>query len=307
MSPACNLGIVDRRRAPRLLTLACERSCANGVAKVSDPVDPKAERTGEALNEALAEHRAHVDAVLPSGDPEAIKNLYVELGDLLDRAVAGDPEGIPALSFPEIAPVLTELAADFGPRVLDAGCGPNPIFSIMLARSRFVVSLDISWSIVRLAVQRAKAAGMHVHGVVGDLEALPFRDGSFNGSVCEDTIEHLPDDRKGASELARVLAPGGRVILGTPNKVRLDVLTAKVRDRFSGRRKPASAYYAASSHLREYTWGSLERLTRPWFTVRRRATVGWTGGRRSEIATRIVQSGPLRRLGRMILLDLVKR
>ncbi len=274
---------------------------------MSDPGDTGAEPQSDALGEALAEHRAHVDEVLPSGNPEAIKNLYVELGDLLDRAVGGDAEGIPALSFPEIAPVLGELAADLGPRVLDAGCGPNPIFSIMLAPSRFIVSLDISWSIVRLAVQRAKAAGFTVRGVVGDLEALPFRDCAFNGSVCEDTIEHLPDDSKGASELARVLAKGGRVILGTPNRVRLDVLRARWRDRLAGRRKPASAYYAATSHLREYTWRSLERLVQPWFKVRRRATVGWTGGRRSQIATRLVQSGPLRRIGRMILLDLEKR
>ncbi len=273
---------------------------------MSDQKQPADDQHEEAVQEALAEHRAQVDQVLPSGDPDKIKHLYVDLGDMLNRAVEGDSEAIPQLSFPEIGPVLGRLAADLGPRVLDAGCGPNPIFSIMLAPSRFMVSLDISWSIVRLGVQRAKAVGVTVHGVVGDLEALPFRDGSFDGSVCEDTIEHLPNDRKGASELARVLRPGGRVILGTPNRVRLDVLTARWRDRRAGTRKPPSAYYAATSHLREYTWRSLEKLVRPFFNIRGRATVGWTGGPRSRLASRLVQSGPLRRLGRMILLDLDK-
>ncbi len=273
---------------------------------MSDHEQPAEDQHEEAVQEALAEHRAQVDQVLPSGDPDKIKHLYVDLGDMLNRAVEGDSEAIPQLSFPEIGPVLGRLAADLGPRVLDAGCGPNPIFSIMLAPSRFMISLDISWSIVRLGVQRAKAAGLVVHGVVGDLEALPFRNGSFDGSVCEDTIEHLPNDRKGASELARVLRPGGRVILGTPNRIRLDVLSERWRDRRAGRRKPASAYYAATSHLREYTWGSLERLVRPFFKIRGRATVGWTGGPRSRLASQLVQKGPLRRLGRMILLDLEK-
>ncbi|MEX0874349.1 MAG: methyltransferase domain-containing protein [Actinomycetota bacterium] len=274
---------------------------------MTDPKNPEHDPAADALGEALAEHRARVDQVLPSGDPGAIKQLYVELGQLLEDAVGSDPGAIPALSFPEIAPVLGGLAADLGPRVLDAGCGPNPIFSIMLAPSRFMVSLDISWSIVRLAVSRAEAAGVKVHGVVGDLEALPFREGVFDGSVCEDTIEHLPDDRSGASELARVLAPGGRVILGTPNRVRLDVLIARWRHRRSGERRPASSYYAATSHLREYTWRSLERLVRPWFNVRQRASVGWTHERYARTASRLVRHWPFRQFGRMVLLDLEKR
>jgi hypothetical protein len=89
--------------------------------------------------------------------------------------------------------------------------------------------------------------------------------------------------------------------------VRLDVLVARWRDRRSGRPRPASHYFAATSHLREYTWKSLERLMRPWFTVRQRGSVGWTEQRYARTTSRLVRHWPFRQFGRMVLLDLEKR
>lgn len=267
------------------------------------------DRPPETFGDAIAAHRERVEDVLPGGDPDEIKKLYVELGSLIDAAVEGDASEVPALSFPEIKPVIDAMSADLRGRVLDAGCGPNPIFSIMLARrpENTVLSLDISFEIVRLAVARAEREGVRVLGVVGDVEALPFRASVIDACVCEDTIEHLPDDAKGAEELARVLTPRGRLILGTPNKVRLDVLRAKLRDRLRGHGRPASAYYAASSHLREYTWLTLERVVAPWFTVRGRETVGWSGGPRARLVSSLVRRWPFRWVGRMVILDATPR
>ena len=265
------------------------------------------DRSGGSFGDAIKAHRARVAEVLPTGDAAEIKRLYVELGELLNRG--GDDSDIPPLSFPEIGPVIGVMSESLCGRVLDAGCGPNPVFSIMLGArdGRTIISLDISPGIVRLAVDRARKAGVDVFGVVGDLEALPFRDGVIDGCVCEDTIEHVPDDMKGASELARVLRPGGRLILGTPNRVRLDVIVRKVRDRFRGERRPASDYYAATSHLREYTWTALERVVAPWFTVKDRVTVGWSNSVGGRIASVLVERWPLRWFGRMVIMDLEPR
>jgi SAM-dependent methyltransferase len=168
---------------------------------------------------------------------------------------------------------------------------------------RTVVGLDIGLGTLRLALAQSRRAGVDLLGVVGDVEALPFRSGAFSGGVCDDTIEHLPDDSTGASELGRVLAPGGRMVVATPNRWRLDVVVRKVRDRSRGRRRPASAYFAADSHLREYSWRQLTRLMSPHVEMKRRATVGWSGGGVRLIASKLVDLPGGRWFSRMLVVE----
>ena len=267
------------------------------ASELSGPAIP------EAVEEALERHREQVAEVLPSGDPGAIKRLYVELGDLLESAVADAPGDTPVLSLPETAPVVLGLLDGVHGRILDAGCGPNPAVSIELGRDadKTVVALDIGLGTVRLARSIAEQAGVRLLAVVADVEALPFADGAFAGSVCDDTIEHLPNDRLGAAELSRVMAPGGRAVIATPNRLSLEVLWRKGADRLRGRSQPASAYYAASSHLREYTWTGLDRVLHPSFRVLQRASVGWGGGWKRRLATRMTSRPPLRSFSRMIV------
>ncbi|MET0997984.1 MAG: class I SAM-dependent methyltransferase [Marmoricola sp.] len=53
-------------------------------------------------------------------------------------------------------------------------------------------------------------------GVCGSATALPFRDEAFDVVAAFDVIEHCDDDRGAVSEIARVLAPGGRLMLSVP-------------------------------------------------------------------------------------------
>ncbi len=77
------------------------------------------------------------------------------------------------------------------------------------------VGVDLALSTTRLA--RANCNGHNVKMLVGDVRELPFRDGTFDYIYSMGTIEHFPDYRKAAAELYRVLAPGGRAIIGVPN------------------------------------------------------------------------------------------
>ncbi|MFA5785653.1 MAG: class I SAM-dependent methyltransferase [Actinomycetota bacterium] len=256
------------------------------------------------VEDILTQHRAHVDRVLPTGDSAAIKALYVELGGSLESSL-GDSEAPPLLSFPETLPVVVDLLSEARGLILDAGCGPNPAVSLALGRVAgcTMVALDISLGSVRLARAFAGRAGVSLRGVVGDLEALPFRSGAFDAAVCDDTVEHLPDDRVGVRELARVVAAGGHVVVATPNRHNLQVLCWRARDWVRGRRRPTSAYFAASSHLREYGWREFEGLVEPSLVIRRRATVAWSRGWKGRLASRLVRRGPLRRLGRVIVIE----
>jgi SAM-dependent methyltransferase len=81
---------------------------------------------------------------------------------------------------------------------------------VLAESGRFAVGIDAS------AVPLSLAGGGHSSRVRGDATALPFRDNSFDLAVALDVLEHLDDDRAGAAELLRVVAPGGAAILFVP-------------------------------------------------------------------------------------------
>lgn len=252
----------------------------------------------------LARHQADSPAVLAAGDPDAIKALYVDLGDLWWASRGAGASAAPVLSAPETAPAVLGRLASLRGLVLDAGCGPNPAVSIGLAGepTRTVVAMDIGWGTVRTAQASAAGQGLALLGVAADVERLPFRDGAFDGVVCDDTLEHLPDDVAGAGELARVQRRSGTALLATPNRHSVAVVMAKGRDRVRGVRKPAASYFCSNSHLREYTWAEFERLVGTAFRVRARVPVGWHDGRKARL-TPLLRLGPLRRLSQMIVLE----
>ncbi len=103
---------------------------------------------------------------------------------------------------------------EHGTRLLDAGSGPIQ-YPEYLAYSRGFgcrVCLDIS----RLAlIEARRRIGGHGRFVVGDIVALPFRAGTFDGVVSLHTVHHLPEGEQPAAirELRRVLSAGGRGVV----------------------------------------------------------------------------------------------
>jgi dolichol-phosphate mannosyltransferase len=102
---------------------------------------------------------------------------------------------------------VMDLIANQG-RVLDIGCGSSRIIGALPEAS---VAVDILQRKLRYA-RRFKRALVHASGF-----ALPFPDASFPCVLCSQVIEHVPKDSPILDELCRVLAPGGRLVLGTPD------------------------------------------------------------------------------------------
>jgi SAM-dependent methyltransferase len=107
---------------------------------------------------------------------------------------------------------VTELMAGEG-AVLDVGCGSSHIIG---ALPRGSVALDI------LANKLRFSRRFGVPLVRGTGAALPFRDGAFSCVLCSQVIEHVPKEPSVIDELCRVLKPGGRLVLGTPDYDRLE-------------------------------------------------------------------------------------
>jgi len=102
---------------------------------------------------------------------------------------------------------VNELVAGQGP-VLDIGCGSSRIIGDL---PRGSVAVDILQRKLRYA-KRFRRSLVRASGF-----ALPFRDASFPCVLCSQVIEHVPKESPILGELCRVLAPGGRLVLGTPD------------------------------------------------------------------------------------------
>lgn len=83
-------------------------------------------------------------------------------------------------------------------RVVDVGAGENPPYRECCPRGWEYVDVDID------------AGDVHADGSV-----LPFRVGSFDVAVSNAVLEHLPDPAASLAEIARVVRPGGLLILAT--------------------------------------------------------------------------------------------
>lgn len=106
-------------------------------------------------------------------------------------------------------------------RVLEIGCGRGD-FARWLAgqkdRPRLLVAADFSVSAVAAGRKAAHEEGLdRISWQVADIGQLDFPDGTFDTVFSLETIEHTPSPPRAIAELARVLAPGGRLFLTTPN------------------------------------------------------------------------------------------
>ena len=158
---------------------------------------------------------------------------------------------------------VTELIGRDQP-VLDVGCGSSRIIGALPAGS---VGIDV----LRRKLRYARRFGRPL--VHGSGFTLPFPDASFPVVLCSQVIEHVPKDSPIIAELCRVLMPGGRLVLGTPDYARTEwVVTEKLYGFF------APGGYA-DEHIAHYTRDEL---------IARFTTCGWT-----HEATRYILRGEL--------------
>ncbi|MDN0074008.1 methyltransferase domain-containing protein [Crenobacter sp. SG2303] len=111
---------------------------------------------------------------------------------------------------------LTALAKRLGPeRVLDLGCGAgHASFAVAAGGARAVVAYDLSAEMLAVVATAATERGhSQIATLQGPVEALPFADGEFDLVVTRFSAHHWLDMGRALAEAARVLAPGGTLVV----------------------------------------------------------------------------------------------
>lgn len=105
--------------------------------------------------------------------------------------------------------------------ILDAGCGVGYGSQMLAGRTDCVTGVDYS----PLAVQHARLHHTARNSVFAqmDCQFLAFADASFDTVVSFEVFEHLPKPEQFIAECVRVLRPGGKLIISTPNEVASDI------------------------------------------------------------------------------------
>ena len=112
---------------------------------------------------------------------------------------------------------LSALGIANGEKILDLGCGRGEETmqaAQMVGPDGLATGLDLTEAMVSKARENAEQSGVkNAEFVKGDIEALPFPDGSFDGVMSNCVINHAPDKCKVYREIRRVLHTGGRFVV----------------------------------------------------------------------------------------------
>lgn len=181
-------------------------------------------------------------------DPQLVREQYATEDNLNARiALWREIEG------PDARQMLFEAIASCSPvRVLEVGGGDG----WLSARVRDelgcqVTFVDQSERMVELAAARGLDAR------VGDVQRLPFPDGSFDTAVAAWMLYHVPDIDRGLAELARVLTPGGHLVANTNSRRHCEEVFDLIEYPLSARERVFNAENGEESLLRHFS--SVER------------------------------------------------
>jgi 2-polyprenyl-3-methyl-5-hydroxy-6-metoxy-1,4-benzoquinol methylase len=165
-----------------------------------------------------------------------------------------------------------------GEQVLDVGCGEGRFAAELAAAGAQVVGIDVAEEPLRRA--RAKWPRLDLR-TVGDDGGWQLPDASFDVVWAGETVEHVADTAGWLSEVRRVLRPGGRLLLSTPDHGPLAMLALAL-----SRRSLDAHFDPRSDHLRFYTRRTLTRLLEDFGfqAVSVRAAGGLPGARRRLLA-----------------------
>jgi ubiquinone biosynthesis O-methyltransferase len=136
-----------------------------------------------------------------------------------------------------------------GLRVLDVGCGDGAYAVAAAQRGALVQGVDVSPETIAAARRRAQDAGLRVDFQVADVKALPCQKGRFDLVLAVTVLCFVADAKPALREMARVLAPGGRLVIGELGRWSAWAVLRRLRG-WTGSRLWRSARFRTAGQLR---------------------------------------------------------
>lgn len=167
-----------------------------------------------------------------------------------------------------VLPFMRRLMGDHAPQTaLDAGCGAGHLALALAQAGHHAAGVDISPAMIDAARARFAAAGLDTDLRVADLGATGFPDAAFDAVACVTAIEWTPDPAGALAEFARLLKPGGLLVVGILSA--LSPIRGQAYQRFLG------AQTAQNTLL---PWELTRLLVDLGWTVEAEAPSGWLDG-----------------------------
>ena len=175
-----------------------------------------------------------------AADPATIRAFFNE--------AAADEEHYPSTIDPRIlhVKVVLEHLGDLnGKRVADVGCGKGRFARIVKERNPHasVVALDLAEAMLR-------GIPPDIERVAASMTALPLATGAFDGAYATESLEHAVDIPGAVAELARIVKPGGRIVIIDKNAEAWGRLKTPEWEQWFGRKELEKLL---SRHCREVT------------------------------------------------------
>ncbi|HEY7562823.1 MAG TPA: HAD-IA family hydrolase [Gaiellaceae bacterium] len=246
---------------------------ARGLPRPDTILDRRALGGPKDESETAAAYAGGSDPVYVVGDADSDRRLaerlggtYLDVGDELRSYYEARAHEIDELALTYESPspykrffyrsrfraVLGALDPQAGEEILEIGCGSGSYTRSLAVAGVRITATDYAPSQLAQARRNAGELGAQVVFRLENAQHLSFPDESFDKVLLSEVIEHVPEPERAVEEAARVLRPGGLLVVSTPSRFSPLNLAYGVKRRV--RR------YGFNEHLHELTPGSFRRL-----------------------------------------------
>jgi SAM-dependent methyltransferase len=192
-----------------------------------------------------------------------------EVADYLDAYDTRRTGDVRHDAFVERRDIVLSMTPVSARRVLDIGAGPGVFTHQLLARGAACTVVDLSFEMAAAGRRQIAGTPGRARFMVGDIDKLPLASASFDAAICVGVLQYLPSLEFAVAELARVVAPGGSVILTFPNsrsplnalhRAAVGVARAAAGAGLAGRPDPSRLTFRTDIPNRWFSAAELERI-----------------------------------------------
>lgn len=119
-------------------------------------------------------------------------------------------------TYREIIPYLNKYFT--GKKIIDIGCGTGTLDFYLASKGSNVTGIDLSNKAIKTALENSRILGFQdkTKFLLSEFPNISI-DEKYDGLICTEVLEHLPDDRVGAQKAFDLLKPGGMALFSSPS------------------------------------------------------------------------------------------